>query len=279
MNLTLGQFQDAFIEALYGRAAPQLSGLTDQAAFAVYRNTVLAGCVEALRANFPAVHALVGSAWMDETAAVYAQRFPPDDARLIRYGAHFADFLEQIQGQHAVPYLAEVARLDRCWNEAFSAPCEPCLDLAELVGMTVSDLDQCVLRPRASACWYWCEVHPAYALWRCAREQGDWAQGHPWTGEGALLVGTAEGVCHQPLEKAGHEFLKACAAGLPLAHASMLARWSELHRPARAADKCPGLSSTRVHLRKPSWTVSTPGSRPATCGAPGITSRSAHNVN
>lgn len=76
MNLSLGQFQHAFIEALYSRPAPQLSGVTEQAAFAVYRNTVLAGCVDALRANFPSVCTLVGRAWMDETAAVYARQFP-----------------------------------------------------------------------------------------------------------------------------------------------------------------------------------------------------------
>lgn len=77
MNLSLGQFQQAFIKALYSRPAPELSGVTEQAAFAVYRNTVLAGCVDALRANFPSVCTLVGRAWMDETAAVYARQFPP----------------------------------------------------------------------------------------------------------------------------------------------------------------------------------------------------------
>ena len=38
MNLSLGQFQQAFIEALYSRPAHELSGVTEQAAFAVLKS-------------------------------------------------------------------------------------------------------------------------------------------------------------------------------------------------------------------------------------------------
>jgi hypothetical protein len=33
-------------------------------ALAVYRNTVAKGCIDALQANYPAVHTLVGSDWL-----------------------------------------------------------------------------------------------------------------------------------------------------------------------------------------------------------------------
>lgn len=200
MNLTLSQFQDAFVAALQGRPAPGLAALTEQPAFAVYRNTVMAGCVEALCDNFPSVLALVGREWMEAAAAAYARQAPPDDPRLIHYGAAFADFLEQAQAQHGVPYLAAVARLDARWNEAFSALDAPCLDLAELAGMTAGDLARSVLYPRDNARWHWCAAHPAYRLWRCGREQLAWADDQPWAGEGVLFVGGPEGVSHQPLE-------------------------------------------------------------------------------
>lgn len=77
MNLSLGQFQTAFVDALYLRPAPELAALTGQAAFAVYRNTVLAGCVDALRANFPSIEMLVGAEWMHDAAVAYAQQSPP----------------------------------------------------------------------------------------------------------------------------------------------------------------------------------------------------------
>ena len=93
--------------------------------------------------------------------------------------------------------------------------------------MTPSDLDHGCLPPRASARWYWCEAHPVYTLWRCAREQVAWPHDQPWVGEGVLFVGTADGVCHQPLGKGGHAFLKACAAGQSLMQASELAQHAE----------------------------------------------------
>ncbi|QHG65603.1 HvfC/BufC N-terminal domain-containing protein [Pseudomonas putida] len=227
MNLTLSQFQDAFVAALQGHPAPGLAALTEQPAFAVYRNTVMAGCVEALCSNFPSVLTLVGREWMEAAAAAYARQAPPDDPRLIHYGAGFADFLEQAQAQHGVPYLAEVARLDACWSEAFSALDAPCLDLAELAGMTAGDLARSVLYPRANARWYWCAAHPAYRLWRCGREQLAWADDQPWVGEGALFVGGPEGVTHQPLEQGGCAFLQACATGQPLEQASEFAEHTQ----------------------------------------------------
>ncbi|MFV3290360.1 DNA-binding domain-containing protein [Pseudomonas sp. NY11955] len=223
MTLTLGQFQDAFVEALYHRPAPQLAAVASQAAFAVYRNSVLAGAVEALRANFPGVEALVGPAWMQEAAAAYAQRIPPDDPRLILYGAAFADFLEPLQRCYDLPYLADVARLDFAWCEAFAAPLEPCLVLTDLAGMTAADLATRCLVPRSSVRWRWFAQHPAFTLWYHSREGLAWPPDQPWVAEGALLSATLEGVAQQTLEHGGCAFLDACAQGLPLEQASQVA--------------------------------------------------------
>lgn len=63
MNGTLARFQDDFVQSLL---APQsdmpstLRTLTLQPGFAVYRNTVMKGCIDALQANFPAVLRPVG---------------------------------------------------------------------------------------------------------------------------------------------------------------------------------------------------------------------------
>ena len=221
MNLSLGRFQAAFIDALYLRPAPQLAALTEQAAFAVYRNTVLAGCVDALRANFPSVETLVGPEWMHDAAAAYAQQSPPCDPRLIHYGAAFPAFLDDLQAFHGLAYLADVARLDFAWNEAFSAPDDPCLQLADLAGMTASDLARSHLRPRASVRWQWFDAHPAYSLWRHSREHLPWPPDHAWIGEGALFSGDCAGVTHQALSLGGCAFLDACAAGQPLEQASL----------------------------------------------------------
>lgn len=223
MTLTLAQFQDAFVEALYQRPAPSLAALTSQPGFSVYRNTVLAGAVEALCANYPSIERLVGGQWMRAAATLYAENSPPDDPRLVLYGADFPAFLQAGQAQHGLVYLADVARLDRYWGESFSAPLEPALALAELAGMTAADLSHGHLRPRASVRWHWCAEHPAYSLWRHSREGLDWPQEHPWVAEGALFSGHADGVAHHALEAGGCTFLDACAAGHNLQQASALA--------------------------------------------------------
>ncbi|MDR6713724.1 hypothetical protein J2W83_003339 [Pseudomonas hunanensis] len=228
MNLTLGQFQQTFVEALYLRSAPQLAGLTEQAAFAVYRNTVLAGCVDALCANFPSVQTLVGNDWMRSVATAYAERTPPSDPRLIYYGATFPAFLdEELQGQHGLVYLSDVARLDVLWGEAFAAANDPHLELTGLAGMTASDLARSQLSPRNSVRWRWFPQHPIYSLWRHSREGLAWPTAQPWVGEGALLSGDEQGVAYQPLEIGGCVFLDACAAGLSLEDASLLAEQAQ----------------------------------------------------
>lgn len=246
MNLTLGQFQDAFAAALYHRPAPELSAVTEQAAFAVYRNTVLSGAVDALCANFPGIERLVGQDWMRSAAAAYAQLSPPDDARLIRYGERFADFLADQASSHGLPWLAEVARLEFDWAEAFSAPIDPCLDLAELAGISPAELGHCHLRPRRSVRWRWSSQHPLFNLWRCGREGLEWSPAQPWIGEGALLSGDIDGVSHHSLEAGGCAFLDACAAGHTLDQAASLAE--QTHPDLDFTDLLGRLLQARVFL-------------------------------
>lgn len=219
----LEHFQDAFIEALQVRAAPELSALTAQLGFQVYRNTVLKGCVEALCDNFPSVERLVGRDWLRAAAVVHANACAPSDARLIFYGADFPAFLAAFEPARELPYLGPVAQLDYLWIEAFCAVQEPALELASLAGVSPEALATCHLRPRASARWRWFDEQPIYSLWRCNREGVDLPDNLPWQGEGALLVGHCDGVTWHALEPAGCVFLDACAAGHDLERASALA--------------------------------------------------------
>lgn len=223
MKTTLGAFQDAFVGALYQRPAAELQAVTQQAGFSVHRNTVLKGCIDALCDNFPCVERLVGTDWLRAAAAIHAHETPPVDARLVFYGEHFADFLDAFEPARAVPYLADVARLDRLWLEAFIAPQQATLQLSSLAGMTASDLATCRLQPRASARWRWFDSQPIYSIWHYNREARPLPETLPWHAEGALLVGHAEGVAWQALDAGGCAFLDACASGQNLDQASALA--------------------------------------------------------
>ena len=85
----LAAFQDAFAKSLFApehAAHPLVSSIAQQPAFAVYRNTVLKGCVDALEANFPAVLRLVGADWFRSATLDFVRLHPPVDARLLAYG-------------------------------------------------------------------------------------------------------------------------------------------------------------------------------------------------
>lgn len=219
----LAQFQDAFARALLSPEEPDAPhSLAAQPGFAIYRNTVLKGCIDALQANFPAVARLVGEEWFRAAAAVYARRHPPRVPMLLEYGGEFAGFLSAFEPAAELPYLPAVAKLDRYWTEAHAARDEAPLRAQALAGLNSERLGQAILRPHAAARWAWFPL-PAYSIWsrnrKAAPVDGDEAQA-AWRGEGALIVRPADGVHWRELDEAGCVFMDACAAGEPLAKAA-----------------------------------------------------------
>lgn len=226
--MTLAGFQDAFATALLApEFTPELEALVSQPGFAVYRNTVLKGCVDALQANFPSVDRLVGEEWFRAAAAVYARTNLPRRPALIGYGENFADFLASFPPAGELPYLACVARLDRYWTEAHAARDEEALPAQAVAGLSREELARTTLRPHASARWAWFAEGPVYTIWRRNRVAPDVAakNGTPieWCGEGGLVVRPHAVVEHLALDAAGCAFLDACAAGRELGAAALAA--------------------------------------------------------
>ncbi len=89
--------------------------------FAVYRNNVVVGLIDTLTAAFPVVCRIVGTDFFRAMAAAYAVRHPPRSPIMLDYGCDFPDFISRFSPAAAVPYLADVARLERAWAEAYNA--------------------------------------------------------------------------------------------------------------------------------------------------------------
>lgn len=221
----LRAFQDSFAHALRAPAtsASRIAALTVQPGFAVYRNTVLSGCIDALRANYPAVERLVGAEWLRAAAATYARAVPPSHPTLLDYGAGFAQFLRTFAPAAELPYLAGVAQLDRFWSEAHIARDEPPLQPAAI---TQLDLERATLRPHAAARWAWFDELPIFTIWQRNRDAAfdhDAAPAITWRGEGALITRPYGAVQSTQLDAGGCALLDACAAGRPLAEAAQAA--------------------------------------------------------
>jgi hypothetical protein len=215
------RFHDAFIAALR-------SGDAGPPGLAVYRNTGPKACVDALRASYPAVERLVGRAWFDAAAVVHARESPPRHPRLVEYGEAFPAFLAGFVPARAMPWLAEVARIDRMWTEAHVAADAPVLDPCWLAARAPRALARLVLEPHPSARWAWFDGCPAYTIWRRNRsvDAPQAAAFEPeWKAEGALLVRPAMEVRSLALDAADFAFIERCAAGdaLPDCAAAALA--------------------------------------------------------
>jgi Putative DNA-binding domain len=98
--------------------------------FNVYRNNVVAGLVEALKAAFPAVCRIVGDEFFAAMARIYVALEPPRSPIMLDYGETFPDFIGTFEPAKGVPYLCDVARLERAWVEAYHAAEAPPTDPA-----------------------------------------------------------------------------------------------------------------------------------------------------
>lgn len=90
--------------------------------FAVYRNNVMVGLIEALKANFPAVSRIVGDEFFNAMARAFVMSAPAASPILFDFGVGFPDFVAEFEPAAPLPYLSDVARIERAWSEAFHAP-------------------------------------------------------------------------------------------------------------------------------------------------------------
>lgn len=218
MTSALATYQARFVAALFDH--DDRSPLSAQPAFAVYRNTVMSGCVDALRANFPSVLRLVGEAWFDAAATTYVRAQPPRDGRLLMYGDSFAEFLARFEPARELPYLAGVARLDRLWVESHTAADARAVDARWLAGLPPETLGTLRLAPHPAARWLHADDVPVYSIWSPSRLGAAVPDDLVWQGEGALLCRPTDDVQWQPLGAGGCAFLDACSAAQPLAQAA-----------------------------------------------------------
>ncbi len=121
---------DAFVAHLAGDPGRALRRL------AIYRRAIAANRCGALRAAYPVVARLVGDAFFDEAARRFTHASPPREADLNRYGAGLPAFLAGYPPAAALPWLADVARLEWAWHESLMAADASPADFAALAGVS-----------------------------------------------------------------------------------------------------------------------------------------------
>ncbi|MDZ5450474.1 DNA-binding domain-containing protein [Labrys sp. ZIDIC5] len=129
-NSAVGGFADRqadFVRALLDPHKPAPAGLVgpdgrpSEMRFAVYRNNVVVGLIETLKAAYPVVHRLVGEEFFAAMARLYVMTEPPASPIMLDYGAGFPTFIGRFEPAAVLAYLPDVARLERAWVEAYHA--------------------------------------------------------------------------------------------------------------------------------------------------------------
>lgn len=136
--------QQDFVDALFDMDNACPSGLTtwngsDPARrFAVYRNNVMVSLIDALADTFPVTQELVGEDFFRAMARRFALAHPPRSRILAYYGQEFPAFVAAFPPAVAVPYLADVARLEMLRVLAYHAADAEVLGMDE-IGVALAD--------------------------------------------------------------------------------------------------------------------------------------------
>jgi hypothetical protein len=89
--------------------------------FNVYRNNVTVSLIDALVSIYPAVQRITGMEFFRAMARFHVRATPPHSPLLFEYGCDFPAFIEQYEYAQSMPYLADVARIERAWHDAYYA--------------------------------------------------------------------------------------------------------------------------------------------------------------
>jgi hypothetical protein len=101
----------------------------------VYREQYLLRHLDALREDFLTLEHALGDARFEDLAKAYLQAFPPRSFSLRDLGSDLPGFVADVAPWAADPLLADLARVEWAFVEAFDAPDAPPLDLAAVSGV------------------------------------------------------------------------------------------------------------------------------------------------
>jgi hypothetical protein len=190
-----------------------------QKRFAVYRNNVVAGLINALRAKFPATERIVGEDFFAAMARVFVTAHPPRSKILHTYGDDFGDFIARFEPAAAVPYLADVARLEAARTRAYHAADAEPLSPADFTGLDPDKIASLRLTMHPSL-QILRSYHPVVTIW--AMNAGDIELGpvDVDSAEDALVLRPRLEVQVRSLPPGGAAFMKALADGFTLGDAA-----------------------------------------------------------
>ncbi|MBM3564199.1 MAG: DUF2063 domain-containing protein [Alphaproteobacteria bacterium] len=210
--------QGAFVRALLDPELPTPNGLEarrglqPERRFAVYRNNVCVGLVDALAERFPVCRQLVGDEFFRAMARCYVRDLLPRTPMLFDYGNDFADFVSSFEPAREVPYLADVAQLEYAVGQSYHAENAAPLSMDALRALPFDRLAGATaeLHPSTHVV---ASQYPIVSIWRRHMSDDDAAQLELDHGEEALVVRPHLTINVTALPVGGSAFVRALERG------------------------------------------------------------------
>ncbi len=199
-----------------GRAPPAIvSGPNGKAAgkrYNVYRNNVTVSLINALAATFPATQRITGVDFFRAMARFHARATPPTSPLLFEYGHDFPNFIERYEYAQAMPWLADVARIERAWLDAYHAADEEPLAPQALASIPPGKLADIILTPHPATRILHSRF-PAVSIFAANRSEGPVGPITETEPEDALVTRPGLEVTVRHLPSGGATFLKHLVEG------------------------------------------------------------------
>lgn len=217
----------------------------------VYRNNVTSSLIDALAQIFPATQRIVGEEFFRDMARVFVRNAPPQSRLIFQFGEGFDDFVRGFEPAQSVPYLGDVATIERKWLNAYHAANAAPLAGDALATIPPEILGDIVLEKHPAADIF-TSPFPAVSIFSANRAQTEMPKRALDDREEALIVRPHLEVLVLNIPHGHASFFAALFSGKTLGEAATLALESEPSFDIGAAIAGILQSGAFTHIKTPS---------------------------
>ncbi len=198
----------------------------DARRFSVYRNNVAVGLIGALEARYPVSRRIVGDDLFRAMARAFASARKPRSPVMIAYGEEFPEFaavyVASLEAGPSLAHLADVARLENAWVEAYHAEDALVATDRDLAGLSPDGLAGTRLKfhPAARILRF---ATPAASIWASSQSSPVPAASNRSIGEDALVTRPDWDVSVRILPPLAYDFASRLREGATLLEAAVAA--------------------------------------------------------
>jgi hypothetical protein len=138
----------------------------------VYRNNFLISLREALAGVYPVIRKLVGDEFFQHVTREYVRQHPSRSGNLHDFGDEVANFLQDFRGLEALPYLADVARLEWAYHQVFHTSEQRVLNIGELASLDEAQTAGLVFQV-SSGCVFFASDYPVLSIWQANQDDNE----------------------------------------------------------------------------------------------------------